>query len=63
MRVFVPMCDDWCSNPRLAGEKLVPYRAGMKLAPGYRLEDEGNAGLEAWREHGFDEAPILLKAG
>jgi hypothetical protein len=63
MRVFVPVCDEWCSDPRFAGEPLVPYRAGMALAPGRRLDDGDSAGLAAWREHGFDEAPQLLRAG
>jgi len=63
MRVFVPVCDEWCSDPRLASERLVPYRAGMALAPGRKLDDIDNTGLAAWREHGFDEAPQLLMAG
>lgn len=63
MRVFVPVCDEWCSDPRFASEPLVPYRAGMALAPGRTLDESAPAGLAAWREHGFDEAPQLLMAG
>ena len=63
MRVFVPVCDEWTCDPRYAGERLVPYRAGMALAPGKTLEEIDGAVPPAWMEHGFAEAPVLLKAG
>lgn len=33
MKVFVPMPDDWMDARAYAGERLVPYRAGMALLP------------------------------
>jgi hypothetical protein len=33
MKVFVPMPDEWMDARACAGERLVPYRAGMALLP------------------------------
>ena len=44
MRVFVPMNDEWFTDPRFAKEALVPYRCGVRLLPQLlaRRDDEGS---------------------